>query len=103
MTYRIQKICVVGNTASGKSFFARRVGETLGLPVFHLDQIYWNADWSHVTRTVFQTRQEKLAAGSQWVIDRPRILRTARKTGTPLLIIHHWNEEDAALAKLSLE
>jgi len=66
---RINRICVVGNTASGKSFFARQAGAILGLPVSHLDQIYWRADWSHIDRMAFLARQKELIACLRWVVD----------------------------------
>ena len=65
----IKKVCIVGNTASGKSFLAERAGQALGLPVFHLDQLYWRADWTHVSRTDFLQGQRGLIGRDQWVID----------------------------------
>ena len=69
MNSQIQKVCIVGNTASGKSFFSRLVGEALKLPVYHLDQVYWRGDWTHISRTDFLVRQEELITCPLWVID----------------------------------
>ena len=70
LTYtRVQKICIVGNTASGKSFLAQQAGVALDLPVFHLDQVYWQEDWSHLSREDFLACLEELTARAEWVID----------------------------------
>lgn len=65
----IRRICVVGNTASGKSHLAGRLAAQLGLPLTHLDQVYWQAGWSHVSRTEFLAAQRDLIAEPGWVID----------------------------------
>ena len=41
----MKKILVIGSGGSGKSTFSRRLGEKLGLPVVHLDQLYWRPGW----------------------------------------------------------
>jgi len=65
----IRKVCVVGNTASGKTHLANRIGLALGLPVQHLDQVYWQANWRHVSRDEFVAAQRQLTADDCWVID----------------------------------
>ena len=65
----VTKVCVVGNTASGKSHLAGLVGEEFGLPVVHLDTIYWRADWSHIPADEFIAAQRDLIAGPKWVLD----------------------------------
>jgi len=60
---------VVGNTASGKSHLANQIGETLGLPVTHLDRLYWRADWTHATRAEFLQAQRALLDQDVWVVD----------------------------------
>jgi hypothetical protein len=59
----------VGNTASGKSHLAVRIGQVLGVPVHHLDQVYWRADWTHAGRDEFLAAQRDLIGQESWVID----------------------------------
>jgi len=66
---RIARVCVLGNIASGKSFLASRISDALGLPIAHLDQLYWRPGWSHVSRAEFLTRQRELLAEDRWIID----------------------------------
>lgn len=167
----MKRVCVVGNTASGKSYLAAQVSREFGLPLTHLDTIYWQPGWSHVTREAFLSTVDDLIRQPSWVLDgcfsefdltsrfqaadavlfldmptwscvrravtrrgnhrddlpagaddtqlpfflalaflaeivlftvldRPRILSAARRTGTRLIRIRNWDEETAAIAKL---
>jgi adenylate kinase family enzyme len=40
-----KRILILGASGTGKSTLARRIGESLGLPVVHLDAINWNPGW----------------------------------------------------------
>lgn len=42
MTLEIKRFVIVGSGGAGKSTLA--LGETLDLPVIHLDKHYWQAD-----------------------------------------------------------
>lgn len=41
----MQRINVVGTSASGKSTFARALAEKLGLAYIELDNLFWLDDW----------------------------------------------------------
>ncbi|CAN5425511.1 hypothetical protein BH10ACI2_BH10ACI2_22620 [soil metagenome] len=41
----MKKVIVIGSGGAGKSTFSRLLGAKLGLPVVHLDQLYWRPDW----------------------------------------------------------
>lgn len=64
-----KRILVIGSPGGGKSTFSRRLGELSGLPVVHLDQLFWNSDRTTVTREVFDQRLEKALAEECWIID----------------------------------
>ena len=65
----MQRIVVMGPPGSGKSTLARRLGANHGLPVFHLDQIYWQPGWVEQQADRFRTDAEHLAQRPAWVID----------------------------------
>ena len=65
----MRRIVVMGPPGSGKSRFARRLGERLGLPVFHLDRFYWRPGWVEAPAAEFRAEVARLAAGPGWVID----------------------------------
>ncbi|GJE17123.1 hypothetical protein AIGOOFII_1835 [Methylobacterium marchantiae] len=65
----MRRVIVMGPPGSGKSTLARRLGAARGLPVFHLDQVYFRPGWEPVPDLEFRAEVERLAALSRWVID----------------------------------
>lgn len=64
-----RRIAIVGNAGGGKSTLARKLGQSLNLPVFHVDSIQHQPGWK---RTSQQECDELLDALSQrplWIID----------------------------------
>src|SRR5688572_11642762 len=41
----VNKVLVIGPGGAGKSTFANALGERTGLPVIHLDALYWRPGW----------------------------------------------------------
>jgi len=60
---------VVGCSGAGKSTFARRLGAALGLPVTHLDRLFWRPGWTQAPRDEFHAAQQEIVASAAWVID----------------------------------
>lgn len=65
----MRRILVIGNSGGGKSTLARRLGAKLGLPVVHLDVIFWKAHWVESDRTEFRARTAEALVGPDWVCD----------------------------------
>src|SRR5271166_611162 len=65
----MQRVLVMGPPGSGKSTLARNLGARFGLPVFHLDQIYWRPGWIEAPAEVFGAEVERIAGLPAWVID----------------------------------
>ena len=65
----MQKVMVIGCPGSGKSTFSRRLHEITGLPLCHLDMLYWNADRTTVSKEVFRERLAEVIAKDSWIID----------------------------------
>ena len=65
----MKKILIIGSGGAGKSTFAARLGERLGLPVIHLDRHYWNPGWVETPKAVWRERVEELIRGDAWVMD----------------------------------
>ncbi len=64
-----KRIMIIGNNGSGKSFFAKELAKTTGLPLTHLDNEYWRSDWQTPTREEWEERQRQLVSGEQWIIE----------------------------------
>jgi adenylate kinase family enzyme len=59
----------MGNSGSGKSTFARALGAKTGLPVTHIDQIFWSPGWVQVPNDEYLARLDAVLARDQWIID----------------------------------
>ncbi len=64
-----RRILTVGCPGGGKSTFARALAAVTGLPLVHLDLLYWNPDRTTVSRAVFDARLAAAMAGERWIID----------------------------------
>ena len=65
----MKRVLVIGSGGAGKSTFARRLGERLGLPVIHLDRVYWHAGWVESPKDEWLRKVEEMCAGEAWVMD----------------------------------
>ena len=65
----MKKIIVIGCPGSGKSTFSRSLNEKIGIPLYHLDMMYWNADKTTVEKSVFLARLAEVLEGDEWIID----------------------------------
>ncbi len=65
----MQRAIVIGCPGSGKSTFARALQSLTGLPLHHLDMLYWNADRTTVEKEVFRARLAEVIAKDRWIID----------------------------------
>lgn len=63
------RILVLGCSGSGKSTFSKTLHEQTGLPLFHLDNLWWNEDRSHISRDEFDKKLETILAKDKWIID----------------------------------
>lgn len=65
----MEKVIIIGCPGSGKSTFGRKLKSITGLPLYHLDMLYWNKDRTTVSKEVFVERLLKAMHNSKWIID----------------------------------
>ena len=65
----MERILIVGNSGAGKSTMARALSEKTGLPVVHLDRLFWRENWQHIAREEFDALLQQELEKSQWIID----------------------------------
>ena len=66
----MRRVMIIGCGGAGKSTLARQLGEKTGLPVVHLDQIWWApGNWQHVEREEFDARLQEEMQKPQWILD----------------------------------
>ena len=65
----MERLLIIGCSGSGKSWLARELGQKLGLPVIHLDQLWWQTGWQNVTVEEFDSRLAMALNMDRWIID----------------------------------
>ena len=66
----MERVIIIGCGGAGKSTLARKLGEKTGLPVVHLDQIWWApGHWKHMEKEEFDWRLLEEMQKSQWIMD----------------------------------
>ena len=65
----MKKVIVIGCPGSGKSTFSRALHEKTGIPLHHLDMMFWNADRTTVEKSVFLERLHSAMEQDEWIID----------------------------------
>lgn len=63
------RVLVIGCGAVGKTTFAQRLAATTGLPLIHLDSLYWKAGWIKTPDPEWEPVVREAIAHEQWIID----------------------------------
>ena len=65
----MERIIIIGCGGAGKSTLARKLGEKTGLPVVHLDALFWEPGWVESSRDVFDAKLMAELKKPAWIID----------------------------------
>ena len=65
----MQRILIIGCSGAGKSTLACALGEKTGLPVVHLDSLFWEPGWVESSKEVFDARLMAELEKPAWIID----------------------------------
>ena len=65
----MKKVIVIGCPGSGKSTVSRALHNKTGIPLYHLDMMYWNANKTTVEKSVFIERLSAVLEKDEWIID----------------------------------
>lgn len=65
----MRRVLVIGSSGAGKSVFAARLAERTGLPLVHLDAIYWRPGWIATPKEAWARTVDGLLARDAWVMD----------------------------------
>ena len=65
----MERIMIIGCGGAGKSTLARQLGEKTGLPVVHLDKLFWKPGWVESSREEIDAKIMAEMAKPQWIMD----------------------------------
>ncbi len=63
------KILVIGCGGSGKTTFARRLAACTGLPLIHLDALFWRPGWDPTPPAQWHSQVEEPVRRAAWIMD----------------------------------
>ena len=65
----MKKVIIIGCPGSGKTTFAEKLKDRIGLPLYYLDAIWHKSDRTHISRDEFDARLGEILALDSWIID----------------------------------
>jgi adenylate kinase family enzyme len=95
----MQRVAIIGNGGGGKTTLARLLGETLNLPVHHVDSIQYKPGWRRTPSGECDLVLDELTDSERWIIDGfgsdGVIERRLRAADTVIFVdfplqVHYW-------------
>ena len=65
----MERVMIIGCGGAGKSTLARKLGEKTGLPVVHLDKLFWRPGWVSISQEEYDVLHRVELAKERWIID----------------------------------
>ena len=65
----MERVLIIGCGGSGKSTLARQLGEKTGLPVVHLDKLFWHPGWVESSKEEIDEKIWQAIAEPRWIMD----------------------------------
>jgi len=65
----MQRIAVIGISGSGKTTFALALARATGLPLHHVDQLFWTGRWRPVPEHEYLESHSAWVSRDRWIIE----------------------------------
>jgi adenylate kinase family enzyme len=65
----MRKVLVIGSGGSGKTTFSKQLSARTGLPLIHLDQLFWRPGWDPTPDAEWDRLIAELSGRDAWVMD----------------------------------
>ncbi len=63
------RIMIIGNNGSGKSYLASKLRAITGLPLVHLDVEFWRPNWEMPSEEEWLAKNIELVSSDKWILD----------------------------------
>ena len=63
------RIIIVGNNGSGKSYLSKKLSAITGLKLIHLDVEFWRPNWVKTPKEEWVEKQMDFVSTEKWIID----------------------------------
>jgi len=65
----MERVLIIGCGGAGKSTLAKTLGEKTGLPVVHLDKLFWHPGWVESTKEEIDSKILQEIQKPRWIMD----------------------------------
>lgn len=65
----MKRVIIIGCGGAGKSTLAQKMGALTGLPVVHLDKLFWKPGWAESTQEEFDAIIQEELRKDAWIMD----------------------------------
>jgi len=65
----MRRVLIIGSPGAGKSTLSRELAQRTGLPLHHLDRLYWNPGWVEPDEQEWRHEVARLVSEPRWIID----------------------------------
>ena len=65
----MKRILVIGCPGAGKTYFSKRLSQILGLPLIHMDNLYWHKDKTSIPTEELKAKLLPYLEKDEWIID----------------------------------
>lgn len=65
----MKRILVIGCPGAGKTYFSKRLGAILSLPIIHMDNLYWRKDKTSISQEELKEKLKPYLEQEEWIID----------------------------------
>lgn len=65
----MKRVLIIGSPGAGKSTFAKALAKKTGLPLYHLDLIWYREDTTRLSRKEFDAGLAEILERDEWILD----------------------------------
>lgn len=75
----MERVLIIGSNGAGKSTFSFRLADKTGLPLIHIDQIYWRGAWEVTPEDEFDCQVQSEVQKFRWIMEGNNLRSLSRR------------------------